>query len=164
MLGYPDIYLQNFAQKMADNINSYDLTHIRSTFYNYQAIAYDARTLHIGISDITLRELLIFDLNTVLHTSFSNENYGIGIHSHFKNVCKSCHSFKIHSNSLISYLKVILFQVTGLAFATNFNLLYWVDVEAQYIGVAEFLRNRWIKIITSHLDKPYSIAVHEAKR
>lgn len=70
----------------------------------------------------------------------------------------------VSSNSIILQLKVICSQVTSLAFATRFNLLYWVVADEQFVGVTDFKKGRSIKVINSSLDIPYSVAVYEAKR
>lgn len=55
-------------------------------------------------------------------------------------------------------------EVTGLALVSRYDLLYWVDLKFQYIGVIDLTNSLWTKLIDSHLDKPYSIAVYVEKR
>lgn len=155
VVGNPSVYFQKFAEGNYYT-DSFKSIQVESSTYRFQSISYDARTKYIVVNEINYRALEVHSLLILPQLYPKYGFYRLPLSSNVSKI--RCYSdFKIKFVFTFS-------QIPGLAFASNFNLLYWVDAIYQYIGVVDFTTSQWTKIVIVTSGTPNSIAVHEKRR
>ena len=160
IIGDPVVYLENFANNNFNTNNSYIQFQWNALSKNttFPSLAYDIGRDLVAISQTNPKTINIDQLSLALS--------GIGYYKYIINNLPLSNSVSLFAIVCLFFNKNFEFdacQIPGLAFATNFNLLYWVDSMFQYIGVVELSNYQWTKIVDKNLEMPHSIAVHEAK-